>query len=345
MLSAWKKSLFFKPVIYGLIAFVLIRILSFENFLLTIPPIFIRKNPVSWEKIGTRLEKIPRVFTLKDAVSAEIPVKGLENTSYVLLDENSKEIIAENNPDKKVFIASLTKIMTAVVALDLAGSEEKFTVTSDAQKIIPTKIGVIKGQKMTLHELLEAMLMTSANDAAQVVMDGVNKIYGGDIFIAAMNKKASLLGLKKMHFENPQGFDCEGQTGSALDLAILSHYALENYPLINEIAKIDYTRLPSNSDHKKFDLYNWNGLLGVYPGACGLKIGFTDRAGHTTVVRAQRGGKVLLAVLLGAPSVLDRDLLTAGLLDYGFAKTLNLPPANITAADLQAKYSTWQYWN
>lgn len=86
-------------------------------------------------------------------------------------------------------------------------------------------------------------------------------------------------------------------------MAVLSYYALKNYPLLAEIVKKDYVRLPANEYHKQFDLYNWQGLLGVYPNVFGLKIGNTDAAGTTTSIAAERDGKRILVVLLGAPDV------------------------------------------
>jgi D-alanyl-D-alanine carboxypeptidase len=229
--------------------------------------------------------------------------------------------------------------MTAVVALDLANPDEEFTVTEKAAKVIPTKIGVVVGQKMTLRELLHAALLTSANDAVQVIEDGIDAKYGEPVFVRAMNEKAQFLKLTESHFMNPQGFDNAEHYSSAHDLAVLTHYAMQ-YPLISEIVKKDYEYLPADQNHKQFDLPNWQGLLGVYPGAEGVKIGNTDSALHTTVVLSQREGKTILAVVLGANNGLDRDLKAAELLDYGFGK-YNIKPANITTEQLQAKYQTW----
>lgn len=265
-------------------------------------------------------------------------------TSYVVIDLDSGEVLGEKEMSKRVPIASLTKIMTAAVALDLASPDEQFTVSQRAAQTEPTKIGVVPGQKMTLSELLNALLMTSANDSAQVIKEGIDQKYGKDgLFVQAMNEKAKFLHLENTSFTNPQGFDDPKNFSSAEDLAILAHYALNNYPQISEIAKKDYEQLPDNEYHKGFDLYNWNGLIGVYPGAYGLKIGNTDEAGKTIVATAQRDDKKIAAVVLGAPGVLQRDLWAAQILDAGFEK-LGLDPANVTENQLQAKYSTWRYW-
>ena len=266
-------------------------------------------------------------------------------TSYLAINFNSGEVLAEKNMAAQAPIASLTKIMTAVVALDLASPNEMFTVTANDGRVEPTTIGVVPGQKMSLKELLDASLMTSANDAAQVIADGIDaKFNQPGLFVQAMNVKAESLGLKNTHFTNPQGFDDPNHYSSAEDLAILTHYALSNYLVISQTVSQDYTFLPADNNHKQFDLYNWNGLLDVYPGAYGVKIGNTDAAGYTTVVAAKRDGQNILAVLLGAPGVKERDEWAGELLDDAFSK-LGVQPAAVTADQLQAKYNTWKYWN
>lgn len=264
--------------------------------------------------------------------------------SYLLIDYDTGEILLSKASSEQVPIASLTKIMTAVVALDLASDSELFTVSSYAPTIEPTSIGVKSGQKMTVNELLHGLLMTSANDAAQVLKEGVDKKYGKEVFTSAMNEKAKIIGLSHTQFDNPQGFDSENNYSTAEDLAILSRFALSHYPLIAEISKKDYMFLPKDKNHKQFDLYNWNGLLEVYPNVSGLKIGNTERAQKTTVVVSERKGKKLLAVLLGAPGILERDLWTSMLLDDGFSQTIHLPKVALTEGDLYKKYSSWEYF-
>lgn len=300
-----------------------------------------------WNQIQQKLEQKQNTFQLKNE-SSMIPSAYAageydQALGYVVVDLDTGNVLASKNDQAQLAPASLTKVMSAVVALDLASPEERFTVSGAAANMQPTKIGVVEGQSMTLDELLHAALMTSANDSVEVIKDGINTKYQQDIFVKAINTKASLLGLKNTHFENPQGLDSQAQFSSASDLAILSAYALKNYPEIGNIVKKDYQFLPADLNHKQFDLYNWNGLLGVYPGVEGLKIGNTENAGYTTIVASSREGHQVLVVLLGAPGVLERDLWASQLLDLGFEK-LGLPAANITSEQLKQKYSTWKYW-
>lgn len=296
-----------------------------------------------------KLQKFQNDFNVKkksSLVESSFAISYASDASaYAVIDYETGDVILEKNLSKDLPIASLTKIITAVVALDLADPGDEITITKKASLEQPTKIGVVLGQNMTVEELLNALLLTSANDAAEALKDGINKKYGVEIFEESMNKKASLIGLENSYFTNPQGYDFGGNHSSAEDLAILTRYALKNYPLIREIVAKDYQFYGATEKHKQFDLYNWNGLLGVYPGVTGVKIGNTGEAGFTTTVVSEREGKKLIAVLLGAPGVLERDLWTAELLDSAFEKSSNLKPVVISEQDLLEKYSTWKYWN
>ncbi len=266
-----------------------------------------------------------------------------EASSYAVVDYDTGTIIASKNQDEPLPIASLTKIMTAVVALDLADPSEEFSVTENAASEIPTKIGVTPKEKLTLNELLHAALMTSANDAVEVIKDGIDTKYGHPVFMKAMNEKAAFLGLSHTHFTNPQGFDNPEHHSSVGDLVILTHYALTNYPLITDIVKKDQTLLAENSKHGQFLLYNWNGLIDVYPGAFGVKIGNTDEAGKTTIVASEREGKRMIAAVLGAPNIKKRDLWAADLLDMGFYEAYGMQPVEVRESQLMEKYATWKY--
>jgi D-alanyl-D-alanine carboxypeptidase (penicillin-binding protein 5/6) len=327
---------------------------------------------VAMQKFGIRLERIispipdhqsamdiinPKLLEKKNSFSLRkvqhlIPQAQAEKeedydkaSAYVVMDYDTGEVIAEKNLSGRNPIASLTKVMSAVVTLDLVSPSREFTVAPRAASIEPTKIGVIPGQKLTVTELLEAALLTSANDAVEVLRDGVDSYYKEPIFVQAMNQKAKFVGLKNTSFANPQGFDNKDNYSSVEDLAILARYALTQYPLIAQIVKNDYLFLPENSSHKQYDLYNWNGLMDVYPNVSGVKIGNTDDAGMTTIVVSEREGKKLMVVLLGAPGIIERDLWASQLLDLGFMRTKGLAAINVTEEQLKDKYKSWHYWN
>lgn len=264
--------------------------------------------------------------------------------AYGVIDFDSGQVLAGKNLSDQLPIASLTKLMSAVITLDLLNPEDLITIPIKATLTEPTNMGLIPGQKWNVGELLTSVLLTSANDSTETLKNAIDQKYGASVFIASMNAKAEKLGLKNTHFENPQGFDGKYHYSSVEDFMLLTHYALKNYPLILETVKKDYQFYPATGNHKQADLYNWNGLLGVYPGAMGVKIGNTDSAGYTTAVLSAREGRRVLAVVLGAPDVLHRDLWASKLLDLGFAK-FGINPANITEDQLKAKYAIWkQTW-
>lgn len=305
------------------------------------------------KSVRPMLEEKKNTFQLKNPTSAANGVAAPAHASsvldeasgYAVVDLDTGEVIAAKDGNAKLPIASITKVMTAVIALDLAETNEMFTVSKHAASVEPTRIGVVEGQRMTLDELLNGLLLVSGNDTALVIQEGINKKYGQEIFIKAMNEKAKILGLSNSSFANPMGFDDPNNYSSPEDLAILTHYALTHYPEIAEIARRDYHFVQGDNNHKQFDMYNWNGLLGVYPNANGLKIGNTGDAGRTTIVTSTRGGKNMAAVVLGAPRIIERDLWAAQLLDIGYERTLGLPKINVTEEQLREKYQTWKYFN
>lgn len=283
-------------------------------------------------------------YGLTDLVNNSIPFSEsfTDAPSYIVADYDTGEIYAQKNAFVSRPIASITKVMTGVVALDLAHPVETFEATERASREIPTRIGVTPGEQLTLDELLHAIILFSGNDAARVIQEGVDKKYGREVFISSMNRKAELLGMTNSHFDNPMGFDSRENYSSASDIAILTRYALTEYPEISDIARKDYEFIGENHEHKSFRLFNWNGLIGVYPNVYGMKIGNTEAAGKTTVVVSERDRKKIIAVILGAPSIIERDLWAADLLDYGFEKSVGLPRIAVTVDQLKEKYATWQ---
>lgn len=300
------------------------------------------------EKIKPKLESKKDNFQLKSDNSIFPQVQAgadfEEAKAYGVVDLDSGEVIMGKNLSQRLPIASLTKIMTAVVALDLANLNDEFTVSENASEQVPSKIMLKAGEKISLENLLESALISSANDSAVVIQEGIDQIYGKGVFVASMNEKAQILGLKDSHFVNSQGLDNPEHFSSVEDLISLSHYALVNYPFISQTVSKQVEDLRAVKD-ERFYLRNWNGLLGVYPGVYGLKIGNTDKAGYTTIVAAQREGKKLLAVVLGAPGVIERDLWASELLDAGFQKAFNLPPIGVTKPQLLEKYASWNIIN
>ncbi|MDO8429161.1 MAG: hypothetical protein Q7S88_00870 [Candidatus Daviesbacteria bacterium] len=283
-------------------------------------------------KLRTKTSLVPSAFASAEYDNA---------VAYIVVDFETGEILAEKDSNLKIPIASITKTMTAMVALDLAEIEEIFTVSKRATEEVPTKVMLRAGEKATLELLINSLMVSSANDAAYAIADGIDQKYGAELFLRSMNEKAKLLDLKASSFTNPNGLDDADHLSSAEDVAIMSRYALKNYPQLEAIVKKELVEFSDPSGDERFNLRNWNGLLGVYPGVAGIKIGNTGRAGYTTSVVAEREGKKILVVVLGAPGVYERDLWAAELLDQGFSK-FNIKGANVTRDQLKEKYASWK---
>lgn len=298
------------------------------------------------QNIKPQLELHPNNFQLKRQLIPFVSAGADydQASAYVLIDADSGQIIAAKNSSSRLPMASLTKVMTAVVALDLVSPDEKLTISQQAARQTPTKVMLKPGEQYSLKNLLQYALISSANDSAQAIADGVDVKLGAGTFVKAMNEKARILGLVNTHFTNAPGLDNAGHYSSAEDLAVLSAYALKNYPLITQTVSYQTEDLTNNGGDMRFYLQNWNGLLGIYPGASGVKIGNTAKAGNCTIVSAERSGKKVIAVLLGAPGVLERDLWASELLDLGFNKVAGLSPVNVTEQQLKDKYAAWQYF-
>jgi D-alanyl-D-alanine carboxypeptidase (penicillin-binding protein 5/6) len=191
----------------------------------------------------------------------------------------------------------LTKLMTAVVALDLAGGDAKVTVTGEAAAAEPSRLGLVAGQVLTVRELLYGALLNSGNDAAFALADGIVPI---DRFLYLMNQKAAYLHLRDTHFSTPNGLTDPANYTSAYDLAVLAAYIVRFYPELVAIAATRDATLPATDGHPAFHPHNLNHFLDVFQGATGLKTGFTDDAGGCLVATATRGGRHRLLVLLGS---------------------------------------------
>ena len=228
-----------------------------------------------------------------------MPVRALSLSaqSAVLIDARDGKILYEKDADTPRPMASTTKIMTAIVAIENGDVNEIIEITDEAVGVEGSSIYLQKGEKMTLLELLYALLLQSANDAAVAIAVGV----GGSVegFARMMNEKAIELGLTSTHFENPNGLDADGHVTTARELALLTAYALKN-PTFAEIVST-YKRKISGPDGGVRLVVNHNKLLNMYDGCVGVKTGFTKKSGRCLVSAACRESLTLVAVTLSAP--------------------------------------------
>jgi serine-type D-Ala-D-Ala carboxypeptidase (penicillin-binding protein 5/6) len=233
--------------------------------------------------------------------------------SYLVQNGSSGDVLLASNANDRVAIASITKLMTVLVALEHAKPAEVVTVAPRATSIGESSIHLRTGERLTVLELLKATLIQSANDAAYALADYVGR---GDVaaFVSLMNAKASVLGLRDTHFARPDGLDTAGHYSSARDVSRLARAAMR-IPLVRAIVR---ERTATISGGRS--LYTWNDLLGSFPGLIGVKTGHTSKAGWSEVAAARGDGVVVYATLLGSSSRAQRNADLAELLAYGLTR-------------------------
>lgn len=226
----------------------------------------------------------------------------------VLMDAGSGRVLYEQNARQGRSIASITKLMTALVALESGHSlDEEVTILPQWTGAEGSSLYLRPGETLTLETLLYGLLLRSGNDAAQAV---AGYCAGSEeAFVARMNRKAGELGMKETHFTNPSGLDDEGHRSSAYDMALLARACLDNETL-RQMASTKSVTLEGRV------LTNHNKLLWRYEGCVGLKTGYTSTAGRTLVSAAERDGLTLICVTLNDPNDWADH---AALLDWGFS--------------------------
>lgn len=230
-----------------------------------------------------------------------------------LVDVTSGRLIVSKNGDKQMRIASLTKIMTAIVAIEHGTLSDQVEVSSRAAGKEGSSIYLKAGEKMSLENMLYGLMLRSGNDAATAIAEHVGGSLEG--FVYLMNEKAKMVGMSRSQFKNPSGLDEEGHYSTASDLARLTAYALRN-PVFRDIVKTKTKSAPNPHEDWDYKWMNKNKMLSIYEGADGVKTGYTKLARRCLVSSATRDGQQLAVVTLN-----DQDdwLDHKKLLDYGFA--------------------------
>lgn len=247
------------------------------------------------------------------AVSAPCNIKPeVSAKSAVLIEAETGRIVYEKNADEKLPMASTTKIMSALIALEYCESDKPFIVDPNAIKVEGSSMGLKEGDTVTMRTLACGMLLASGNDAANAAAVALCGSVEG--FVGMMNDKAELLGLDNTSFATPSGLDSENHYSTAEDMAHLAAYALAN-PDFAEICSQKSMKLSYGNPPYDRWLKNHNRLLSDYDGCIGVKTGFTKKAGRCLVSAAQRDGVTLICVTLNAPSDWQDH---KKLFDYGF---------------------------
>lgn len=220
-------------------------------------------------------------------------------SSAVLIEAESGRVLYEKDADKRRPMASTTKIMTALVALENGGLDMAVKIQKEAVGIEGSSVYLAEGEVLTLRELLYALMLRSANDAAAAIAIAV----GGSVsdFAEMMNEKAEEMGLENTHFDNPHGLDSEEHYTTARELALITAEALKN-DVFREIVSTYKKTLPLGNVPDRRLVVNHNRLLRTYDGCIGVKTGFTKKDGRCLVSAAERDGVTLIAVTLNAPN-------------------------------------------
>ena len=246
--------------------------------------------------------------------------------AWILYDDTYGQVLAEHQADQQRAIASTTKIMTALVVLDVADPGEPVEISENATLVGESEVGLTPGEEgWTVWDMLAALLVRSANDAAVALAEHAAGSVEG--FADLMNAKAAALGLRNSRFVNPHGLDQQNHYSSARDLLVMALAGMEDERFARLVA-IRSTDLPAAPDGEPRVVLNSNKLLSEYPGAVGVKTGYTSDAILTLVASAERSGRRLYAVVLGSTAHFAD---AAALLDYGFdefAPTTLVPAAS-----------------
>lgn len=259
----------------------------------------------------------------------------LKSPVAYLLDADTNDVLANVRGNERLPMASTTKIMTAIIALEKSQPDQIVTVKEDAVKEVTGNFGstanLKAGDKVRMIDLLYGLLLPSGDDAAIAIADSISGSPAN--FVKIMNSYAHKLHLNNTHYINPDGLTYytgankkadPNEYTTAADLAQLTRYALRN-PMFAQIVQIQHYQLPATADH---GAYNWNttdDLLQSYPGTIGVKTGFTLEAGACLVFAAKNSKHILIGVLLQGKDKNDRFTDAPQLLDWGFNLPLRAP--------------------
>ncbi len=269
-----------------------------------------------------------------ESVSAARPPAGppaVDARAYLVVNAVTGDVLLSKNADKRLPIASLTKLMTVDVALERLSLDQYVTVSKLATKAGEESAHLRKGERIKVSDLVRAALIQSANDAADALADAAS---GGNrkLFATWMNDEAKQIGLTRTQFVRPDGLDTPGHYSSARDITRLARWAM-GLPVVGEDVAM---RTGMISRGRR--LTTWNDLLGSFPGVVGVKTGHTDEAGWCQVALLRRNGLQIYATILGSPSRSQRNHDLAALLRFALSRYQVVPV--IRVGDPLAKVET-----
>ncbi|MCI8568886.1 MAG: D-alanyl-D-alanine carboxypeptidase [Bacilli bacterium] len=253
-----------------------------------------------------------KVFALEDLVP--------NSASSILIEADSGKIIYEKEKDKRVSVASMTKMVAQIIILEEIEKghikwSDVVTVSRNASGMGGSQIYLEEGEKITIEDLMKGISVASGNDATVAMAEVISG--SEEKFVKKMNQKIKELGLKNTHFSNCTGLDTDDHYSSSYDMAMIARDLVVNHSEILRFSSIYEDYLREDTD-RKFWLVNTNKLISFYDGADGLKTGHTDAAGYCLAATAKRNDLRLIAIVLGEKDSKVRNAETVSLLDYGF---------------------------
>ncbi len=258
------------------------------------------------------------VFTVEDYWLESAEFKGgFKVRSAYLCEAESGKMLYESNPDMRLPIASVTKTMTMLLIMEAVDAgkikmDDVVTVSEYAASMGGSQVYLEAGEKMSVSDMLKAIAVASANDGAMAMAEHISG--SEQSFVALMNERAKQLGCENTNFENPNGLPTDNAYSSAKDVALITAELLR-HPTILEYTGIWMDTIRDGA----FGLANTNKLIRFYPGATGIKTGYTDKAKYCMSSSATRDGMTLIAVVLGGETSDERFACAKGMLDFGFA--------------------------
>lgn len=280
-----------------------------------------------------KLKKILLLITVLLLLPVKINAYSL-GESVVLMEQDTKRVLVSKNMNKKKLIASTTKIMTGIIAVESGNLNKTVTVTDKVLESYGSNIYLSIGEKMKLKDMVYGLMMQSGNDAALMIADYLG---GEEKFVKMMNKKAKQIGMKNTTFFNPHGLDEKTKNYStAYDMALLMRYANSN-PTFRKITGCKKHTV--KTDEKTYVWINKNKLLYTYKYTTGGKTGYTDKARRTLVTSASNGNLDLIAVTLNDPNDFKnhKELYEYAFKNYSMEKIFNRNKINLPNKKIYAK--------
>lgn len=274
----------------------------------------------NWQTVRVEESAAKHNNNLSYAPNLVNSIKGLNARGAILVNYDTGQVIYAKHEQEKFHPASITKLMVLYIILEkvhqgLLQWQEPVQISEKVERVNEAQVYLKKGEVLSLQELVKAMMVASANDAAVALAE---KIAGSEAaFVQMMNQRAEELGLANSHFINVSGLPEVNNSNhymSAYDIALLTKIILEEYPEALEFSKLKTTTIRNGV----YPVRSTNNLLGIFAGADGLKTGHTNQARWCLVATAQREGQRFISVVLGSPTEEIRNAATIALLDYGF---------------------------